>query len=408
MTTGSWDKSSGNLVLKKSWSGANTPKGQPLRENAYSMSGESGLKGGVPQYRSSLGSPWVDKPAVLNTCYPSGTGGQNDIPGIENKLYLRALSRALGAYKGHDFNAAVTIGEGMETAMLCTDLLKRVVKAGWALRKGDVSQALREVAGGNKKGSESTSRWSIDGREERSMPSLKGDGKIQSEFWLLNRYGIVPAMGDLYNSAEAYRTLVTGRLEENRNRWEGHASDQVTWNGGQYPTIWDCPATKKYSTRVIVYTKGELSIPQSLGLTNPALFAWEMLPLSFVFDWALPLGQYLDLRFGIPPEMIGKVITSYRTQLTMDGRANVSKDWSRRKNTFWSRYKKTTLKRTVTNGVVVPLPTFTPPGDIFNASRILDLCALGKVLLHPSAKNKSTKNIFGEAKAIRMVGHTYI
>lgn len=405
MTTGSWNKSSGKMILKKSWSGANTPKGQPLRENAYSMSGESGLWGGVTQNRDSPNGAWHDS-GNINTSSPTGTGGQNEIPNIENKLFYRAMGRALGAYKGHDFNAAVSVGEGLETAVMCGDLLKRVIKAGWALRKGDVSEALRSIAGGTK--GTGHSRFGIDGNEIKVAPSLKGDGRVQSEFWLLNRYGIVPAMGDLYNSAEAYRTLVTGRLEENRNRWEGHASDSVSWNGAKYPTLWDCPAKKQYSTRVIVYTKGELSMPQSLGLTNPALFAWEMLPLSFVFDWAMPLGEYLDLRFGIPPEMIGKVITSYRTQLTMDGRNYSSKNWSRRQKSFWSRYKKTTLKRTVTNGLVIPPPTFTPPGDIFNASRILDLCALGKVLLQPSARGKSKKNIFGEAKEIRMVGHTYI
>ena len=31
-----------------------------------------------------------------------------------------------------------------------------------------------------------------------------------------------------------------------------------------------------------------------LGLTNPAQLSWELLPLSFVVDWAYPLGSYLD------------------------------------------------------------------------------------------------------------------
>ena len=31
-----------------------------------------------------------------------------------------------------------------------------------------------------------------------------------------------------------------------------------------------------------------------IGLTNPALLAWDVLPFSFVVDWFLPLGGYLS------------------------------------------------------------------------------------------------------------------
>jgi hypothetical protein len=32
----------------------------------------------------------------------------------------------------------------------------------------------------------------------------------------------------------------------------------------------------------------------SLGLTNPATWVWEKIPWSFVVDWLLPIGAYLD------------------------------------------------------------------------------------------------------------------
>jgi hypothetical protein len=42
----------------------------------------------------------------------------------------------------------------------------------------------------------------------------------------------------------------------------------------------------------------ELSSPhlselQQLGLTNPALVAWELVPFSFVFDWFIQVGDWL-------------------------------------------------------------------------------------------------------------------
>jgi hypothetical protein len=33
----------------------------------------------------------------------------------------------------------------------------------------------------------------------------------------------------------------------------------------------------------------------SLGLTNPALLAWELMRLSFVVDWFIPIGSYLNV-----------------------------------------------------------------------------------------------------------------
>ena len=33
----------------------------------------------------------------------------------------------------------------------------------------------------------------------------------------------------------------------------------------------------------------------TLGLTNPAVVAWELVPYSFVLDWLVPIGSWLDL-----------------------------------------------------------------------------------------------------------------
>jgi hypothetical protein len=38
----------------------------------------------------------------------------------------------------------------------------------------------------------------------------------------------------------------------------------------------------------------ELIRLSSLGLTNPAMIAWELMPFSFIVDWALPIGNWIN------------------------------------------------------------------------------------------------------------------
>lgn len=55
----------------------------------------------------------------------------------------------------------------------------------------------------------------------------------------------------------------------------------------------------------------QLSQLQQLGLTNPALVAWELVPFSFVFDWFISVGQYLQGITALHGVTILKAMQSY-------------------------------------------------------------------------------------------------
>jgi len=48
----------------------------------------------------------------------------------------------------------------------------------------------------------------------------------------------------------------------------------------------------KFSVTYAV-TSPAVASAKEIGLTNPLLIAWELLPFSFVADWFIPLGSYI-------------------------------------------------------------------------------------------------------------------
>jgi hypothetical protein len=44
----------------------------------------------------------------------------------------------------------------------------------------------------------------------------------------------------------------------------------------------------------VVVTDPSLAFSSEIGLTNPAGLAWELLPYSFVVDWFIPIGGWLN------------------------------------------------------------------------------------------------------------------
>lgn len=122
--------------------------------------------------------------------------------------------------------------------------------------------------------------------------------------------------------------FMDARTLRGRKRYTGA---WLNYTYGIKPFVTDLYAIKNSDLRQVVYTKGEKRLPYELrrntgkigyiynrgtykvtyvgglsladpinatlagaGLTNPALIAWEMTPFSFMADWLLPVGPYLE------------------------------------------------------------------------------------------------------------------
>lgn len=72
--------------------------------------------------------------------------------------------------------------------------------------------------------------------------------------------------------------------------------------------------TRRKTCRVVI--QGEIHNPLShtmhqLGISNPALVAWELVPYSFVFDWFIQVGDWLQVQTALDGVTVRKAFVSH-------------------------------------------------------------------------------------------------
>lgn len=104
-------------------------------------------------------------------------------------------------------------------------------------------------------------------------------------------YGWAPLMKDLHQ--------ICGELHEPPSYVSVRSTRKVYYTNTDLASNGSESIVNNYYKKVTGVLKLELSAPilasaSSLGLENPAVLAWELTPYSFVVDWFLPIGSYLE------------------------------------------------------------------------------------------------------------------
>lgn len=193
---------------------------------------------------------------------------------VSSAMRDQAIIIARSKMKRGDLNLAVAFAERKKTALLVADTATAFVKSVRALRRGNWREAWRQLK-------------RSDHREPR--------GKTIPNKWLEMQYGWRPMLSDVYGSVDAlsrnppdnWIVTGTGAKRESLNR--------VKVNTGSDPCDVMASGWKGVFVRIDAVPQNDLLMAlSSLGITNPALVAWELIPFSFVADWLLPVGSYLE------------------------------------------------------------------------------------------------------------------
>lgn len=190
-----------------------------------------------------------------------------------------AVSRLYEKVKGQHTNLAQIIAERRQTASLFLELVKRLVGFWIKLRKGDITSALGKLFPG--------------------FFSAKG---IANDH-LAIQYGLRPLLSDMEGIVATltnrdfvpFSVTVKKRIEVPRTVLEVFSGpsgliyfkDEVTSFG--YVEV-----KYKYKFAIPSETKAIKRTFASLGFGNLNALSWELTPFSFVVDWFLPIGSYLN------------------------------------------------------------------------------------------------------------------
>jgi hypothetical protein len=233
-------------------------------------------------------------------------------------LNSRTVNGVLGKIKDQKVNVGQMIGERGQTTTLFATTARRVYDVLVNLRKGNWNRAAEAVNG----------RTSARKQRKYRKRFRQDPEAAVSSGWLELQYGWLPLLEDCYGSAEL---IAQKRLRDVRNRAvkkgkivrtsiSSQTFAQGRTNGSNYGA--KTTTTLEYTIKYTVYfsTPSEnLHTLAQIGVTNPALIAWELTPWSFVIDWFIPIGNFLssfDATYGLTFEKGCKTTFQKWTSIT--------------------------------------------------------------------------------------------
>jgi len=190
----------------------------------------------------------------------------------------QARLRANSKLASGNLNSLVMVGEGAETARFVANRAFLLYRALRLIGRGNFGEAAQVL------GSELSQNASK--RLNRMRSQYSSPTALAANGWLEYQFAIRPLMGDAYGAVKEYHEKrQVGKEIEARARVQDGAKGTV-YRAGILATV----------------RSSEVRTLQQLGITNPLLAAWELVPLSFIIDWFLPIGpylQYLDSTVGL-------------------------------------------------------------------------------------------------------------
>jgi hypothetical protein len=216
----------------------------------------------------TVSDAWMQAP--VNTWISAGPPPQGELSIADAEIAGRLRAKI----KSQNLNLAQAMAEYRQTSSMFASLARDVLKTFRSLRSG---------------------RAFADFVRILQQPRSRTERQIANR-WLQYQYGLKPLMSDLYGAtdllATGIRAGLTCRVSSSTSRGR-HTRDTTIAPQLPYYRGW----TEHITLRG--YAEYKISQPSlkalaQMGISNPLLLTWEVIPYSFVVDWAFPVGQFLS------------------------------------------------------------------------------------------------------------------
>lgn len=269
---------------------------------------------------------------------------------------IKLVGKMKDKLDGSDFNLGVVLGEMGPTLDLIGDTAVRMGKALGFAKHGQFGRAAEQLFFGT----ERKPRKTHPNFSQKYWDKNKGASEALASNWLELQYGWLPLLSDTEAGAQmlAHHLNVPMRTTYRQKVHREVNLVRTTQVGYQPSQQASGRSTRTHTRWLIARIKEKGSIPQLLGLANPELVLWELLPYSFVADWFIPIGSWMEARalvnrlqgtFITVDKKTGKAYTPESSYFAFKPRGN---------------YFALEFSRTVGSTVKVPMPTFKPLGKV--------------------------------------------
>lgn len=378
VTTGCGPSKTGQY-WEKSWSGADSPPGSNDRKTDHPYTCNI-MKGDSPLIEWSFKhNPSVRYTGTISSCF--GGPPAVMVPWDSNDD-LKLMGKLSSKIRKNDFNGDAFIAEGRQTLALLTSTASRLAGFLESVRHGNVYKAASYLGGPRR----STGKSKIVNTLKRELtPNGKSTGSLQNAI-LEVQYGWRPLLQDAHSFGTALAAIYEKTPIQNyRVRRKKSLSGIYVGSGG---VNYNIHVTKTVWLKVTVTS--EPGTRQILHMNDPLAAAWELTPWSFIADWFIPIGSYLQAVNLSRELQISHRLTSEK--VTYD--ALVSNGGDNYIIYDGSGYRSSTMsfKRTLGGTYQladVPVPSLKPLSKVFSPEHTLNAFAL--LTSKSSAFNKTLK-----------------
>jgi len=225
-------------------------------------------------------------------------------PDVFARLDSKARNKLLGKLHDQSVNLGNAIGEGKQTVNLFLQTAGRLAGAAKDLRRGNISGAAQILTGLQQTNVDLRGRRILHSNNTTFARAMRlNSSRALANGWLELQYGWMPLLSDIYGSCEflANKLYRAPRFKESASS-SVSTSYTVRTDISVDAYVLDAFETVHAVKYVNYFSQEGQHDLAAIGLINPLSIAWELTPWSFVVDWMLPIGTFLnnlDATYGL-------------------------------------------------------------------------------------------------------------